>query len=250
MCKQGRSAWGGAPLDGGLAGVSPRAKAGAYDGGPPWETAHPGAPGILDAGKDRKSNAEITPLEVTNEQQALPIPAFGARCQAASERATAAKERWIQVLCNCMYTGQASVCLGQTEPKVCSNAFSKLQKGMCRSRHKVAPHLDSCMPDCAACMLRQVDPSVGFDQVGGLDHYIAVLKEMVFLPLVYPELFQRFHISPPRGVLFYGPPGETLKGCHPVWTCRLWPVMPCAQLLLHPSTAFSAVHCSNDAQKG
>jgi hypothetical protein len=48
---------------------------------------------------------------------------------------------------------------------------------------------------------------VGFDQVGGLDHYVKALKEMVFLPLVYPELFQRFHIAPPRGVLFYGPPG-------------------------------------------
>lgn len=33
------------------------------------------------------------------------------------------------------------------------------------------------------------------------------LKEMVFLPLVYPELFERFRLSPPRGVLFYGPPG-------------------------------------------
>lgn len=53
----------------------------------------------------------------------------------------------------------------------------------------------------------QVDPSLSFDQVGGLDHYIKALKEMVFLPLVYPELFERFHISPPRGVLFYGPPG-------------------------------------------
>ena len=53
----------------------------------------------------------------------------------------------------------------------------------------------------------QVDPSVSFDQVGGLEHYIKALKEMVFLPLVYPELFERFHLSPPRGVLFYGPPG-------------------------------------------
>jgi len=53
-----------------------------------------------------------------------------------------------------------------------------------------------------------VDPSVSFDQVGGLDHYIRALKEMVFLPLVYPELFERFHIAPPRGVLFYGPPGD------------------------------------------
>lgn len=54
----------------------------------------------------------------------------------------------------------------------------------------------------------QVDPSVSFDQVGGLNHYIKALKEMVFLPLVYPELFERFHLSPPRGVLFYGPPGN------------------------------------------
>ena len=77
----------------------------------------------------------------------------------------------------------------------------------------MAYQLDWCMSDCVACMLCQVDPSVGFDQVGGLDHYIAALKEMVFLPLVYPELFDRFHISPPRGVLFYGPPGEPLMGC-------------------------------------
>ncbi len=53
----------------------------------------------------------------------------------------------------------------------------------------------------------KVDPSVGFDQVGGLDTYIDALKEMVFLPLVYPELFTRFSVTPPRGVLFYGPPG-------------------------------------------
>jgi len=59
--------------------------------------------------------------------------------------------------------------------------------------------------------IAQVDPSVSFDQVGGLEHYIKALKEMVFLPLVYPELFERFHLSPPRGVLFYGPPGMYCK---------------------------------------
>lgn len=54
----------------------------------------------------------------------------------------------------------------------------------------------------------QVDPAtVSFDEVGGLDAYIGALKEMVFLPLVYPQLFTRFSITPPRGVLFYGPPG-------------------------------------------
>lgn len=44
-------------------------------------------------------------------------------------------------------------------------------------------------------------------QVGGLDRYLASLKEMVLLPLLYPELFARFGVSPPRGVLFHGPPG-------------------------------------------
>ena len=59
--------------------------------------------------------------------------------------------------------------------------------------------------------LVQVDASLTFDQVGGLDSYIGQLKEMIFLPLVYPELFERFHISPPRGVLFHGPPGEEVQ---------------------------------------
>ncbi|PGG99412.1 hypothetical protein AJ79_08528 [Helicocarpus griseus UAMH5409] len=52
-----------------------------------------------------------------------------------------------------------------------------------------------------------IDPNVNFDSVGGLQGHIDQLKEMVALPLMYPEIFQRFHIVPPRGVLFHGPPG-------------------------------------------
>ncbi|KAF1814902.1 AAA-domain-containing protein [Eremomyces bilateralis CBS 781.70] len=52
-----------------------------------------------------------------------------------------------------------------------------------------------------------VDQNVTFDGVGGLDDHINQLKEMVALPLLYPEVFQRFHVTPPRGVLFHGPPG-------------------------------------------
>ena len=54
----------------------------------------------------------------------------------------------------------------------------------------------------------QVDTSLTFDQIGGLDGHVDKLKEMIFLPLTYPELFERFHITPPRGMLFYGPPGQ------------------------------------------
>ena len=52
-----------------------------------------------------------------------------------------------------------------------------------------------------------VDQNVNFDSIGGLQGYIDQLKEMVALPLLYPEVFQRFHVTPPRGVLFHGPPG-------------------------------------------
>lgn len=52
-----------------------------------------------------------------------------------------------------------------------------------------------------------VDMHVDFSKVGGLSDHINQLKEMVQLPLLYPELFLRFKLTPPRGVLFHGPPG-------------------------------------------
>ena len=60
--------------------------------------------------------------------------------------------------------------------------------------------------------LADVDPlgvsmDTDFSQVGGLDQHVQQLKEMVSLPLLYPEVFQRFGMTPPRGVLFHGPPG-------------------------------------------
>lgn len=52
-----------------------------------------------------------------------------------------------------------------------------------------------------------VDVDIDFTGVGGLDGHINKLKEMVMLPLLYPEVFTQFKMTPPRGVLFHGPPG-------------------------------------------
>ena len=52
-----------------------------------------------------------------------------------------------------------------------------------------------------------VDTSIDWNSVGGLDSQIQAVKEMVLLPLLYPEVFERFKFTPPRGVLFHGPPG-------------------------------------------
>lgn len=34
------------------------------------------------------------------------------------------------------------------------------------------------------------------------------LQEMILYPIDHPEKFEKFGMSPSRGVLFYGPPGE------------------------------------------
>lgn len=52
-----------------------------------------------------------------------------------------------------------------------------------------------------------LDTKVRFSSVGGLDSHVRCLREMVVLPMMYPEIFQQFQIQPPRGVLFHGPPG-------------------------------------------
>ncbi|NXC05567.1 ATAD2 protein, partial [Orthonyx spaldingii] len=53
----------------------------------------------------------------------------------------------------------------------------------------------------------QIDGSAQFQGVGGLSDHISALKEMVILPLLYPDVFEILKFKPPRGCLFYGPPG-------------------------------------------
>ncbi|XP_057323470.1 ATPase family AAA domain-containing protein 2-like isoform X3 [Microplitis mediator] len=52
-----------------------------------------------------------------------------------------------------------------------------------------------------------LDTNIRFSDVGGLESHIHCLKEMVVFPMMYSDVFDRFHITPPKGVLFYGPPG-------------------------------------------
>ncbi|MFC4249387.1 CDC48 family AAA ATPase [Natribaculum luteum] len=48
---------------------------------------------------------------------------------------------------------------------------------------------------------------VTYEDIGGLDEELELVREMIELPLSEPELFQRLGIDPPSGVLLYGPPG-------------------------------------------
>ena len=48
---------------------------------------------------------------------------------------------------------------------------------------------------------------VTYEDIGGLDEELDLVREMIELPLSEPELFTRVGVEPPRGVLLYGPPG-------------------------------------------
>jgi len=48
---------------------------------------------------------------------------------------------------------------------------------------------------------------VGYDDIGGARKQLAIIKEMVELPLRHPQLFKSIGVKPPRGILMYGPPG-------------------------------------------
>jgi transitional endoplasmic reticulum ATPase len=50
-------------------------------------------------------------------------------------------------------------------------------------------------------------PNVLWDDVGGLEGVKAELKETIQYPVEHADKFEKFGMSPSKGVLFYGPPG-------------------------------------------
>ncbi len=48
---------------------------------------------------------------------------------------------------------------------------------------------------------------VSYEDIGGLGTQVQRIREMIELPLKYPEVFERLGIEAPRGVFMYGPPG-------------------------------------------
>ncbi|MBV9866948.1 MAG: AAA family ATPase [Abitibacteriaceae bacterium] len=57
-------------------------------------------------------------------------------------------------------------------------------------------------------------PEIPWDKIGGQEEAIQLIRDTIELPLLYPELFERFGKKPLKGILLYGPPGcgKTLIG--------------------------------------
>ena len=50
-------------------------------------------------------------------------------------------------------------------------------------------------------------PDIGYDDVGGLGIQIEAIKDAVELPYLYADYYKEHKLTPPKGVLLYGPPG-------------------------------------------
>ncbi len=48
---------------------------------------------------------------------------------------------------------------------------------------------------------------IAYEDIGGLQKELQRVREMIELPLKYPQVFERLGIDPPKGVLLHGPPG-------------------------------------------
>jgi len=52
------------------------------------------------------------------------------------------------------------------------------------------------------------DDVVGYEDIGGLDRQMSIIRELIDLPLRHPKVFDEVGIRPPRGVLLLGPAGS------------------------------------------
>jgi len=50
-------------------------------------------------------------------------------------------------------------------------------------------------------------PDIAYEDIGGLTTQIEAIKDAVELPYLYADYYREHHLTPPKGVLLYGPPG-------------------------------------------
>ena len=61
-------------------------------------------------------------------------------------------------------------------------------------------------PEVEELVLEEI-PDVTYEEVGGLTDQIEEIRDAVELPYLHRDLFSRYGLVPPKGILLYGPPG-------------------------------------------
>jgi 26S proteasome regulatory subunit T1 len=82
-----------------------------------------------------------------------------------------------------------------------------MRVGVDRVKYAIQLPLPPKIDPTVSLMEVEEKPDVTYDDVGGSKKALEQLREVVEIPLLYPERFTTLGIDPPKGVLLYGPPG-------------------------------------------
>lgn len=82
-----------------------------------------------------------------------------------------------------------------------------MRVGVDRSKYSIKLPLPPKIDPSVTMMTVEDKPNVTYDDVGGAKESLEKLREVVELPLLKPERFERLGVDPPKGILLYGPPG-------------------------------------------
>jgi proteasome-associated ATPase len=109
--------------------------------------------------------------------------------------------------------GTRALVLGRAdEERVCELAQELLSEKLRAGDHVLMEGRSGLLleklprPEVEELVLEEV-PDVSYDDVGGLDDQIEMIKDAVELPYLYGDLFKEHELQPPKGILLYGPPG-------------------------------------------
>ncbi len=100
--------------------------------------------------------------------------------------------------------GEERIVVNRAEPLLCSTILEGDQIE-CDSESLFAYRL---LPrsDVDRLALEKV-PDISYEDVGGLDEAIQLMRDAIELPHLYPQYFKEHKLVPPKGILLYGPPG-------------------------------------------
>ncbi|WP_421084079.1 proteasome ATPase [Rothia nasimurium] len=57
-------------------------------------------------------------------------------------------------------------------------------------------------------MVLEEVPDITYDNIGGLGAQIDLIRDAVELPFLHPDIYRQYELTPPKGILLYGPPGN------------------------------------------
>ena len=74
-------------------------------------------------------------------------------------------------------------------------------------KYKIALPLPPKIDPSVSLMTVEDRPDVTYNDIGGYKEQLDQLREVLELPLLNPQIFEKLGIDPPKGVLLFGPPG-------------------------------------------